>query len=69
MAQRKRSKLWIQNAIKKKGALSKSLRIAEKKNIPMKRLKKAAKASGILGKRARLAITLKKLARRKKKRK
>jgi hypothetical protein len=52
---------WIQKAIKKPGALSKQLGVPEKKNIPAKKLRVAAKKPGKLGKRARLAITLKKL--------
>jgi len=61
------AKKWIQAAIKKPGALSKQMGIPEKKNIPMGKLKKAAKAKGKLGKRARLAVTLKKMAAKKKK--
>ena len=62
-----RSKKWIKKAIKKPGALRKSLGIKKGKTIPVKRLTKAAKSSGVLGRRARLAETLKKLRRRKKK--
>ena len=53
---------WIQQAIKKPGALKKSLGINPKnpKNaIPPKLLAKAAKAPGKMGQRARLAQTLK----------
>lgn len=50
---------WIQKAIKKKGALHKELSVPEGKKIPAKKLAKAAKSSGKLGKRARLAETLK----------
>lgn len=50
---------WIQKAIKKPGALKKSLGVAEDKPIPAKKLAKAAKAPGKLGQRARLAQTLK----------
>jgi hypothetical protein len=49
---------WIQGAIKKPGALHKELGVPEGKKIPKKKLAKAAKASGKLGKRARLAETL-----------
>lgn len=55
------TKNWIQNAIKKPGALHKELGIAEGKKIPAKKLKAAVKKGGKLGKRARLAETLKKL--------
>lgn len=51
---------WIQNAIKKPGALHKQLGVAEGKNISAKKLATAAKAPGKLGQRARLAQTLKK---------
>ena len=50
---------WIQKAIKKPGALRKSLGVKEGEKIPAKKLAKAAKASGTMGKRARLAQTLK----------
>jgi hypothetical protein len=52
---------WIQKAIKKPGALRKSLGVKSGKTIPAAKLAKAAKAPGTLGKRARLAQTLKKL--------
>ena len=50
---------WIQEAIKKPGALKKSLGVAEGKTIPAGKLAKAAKAPGKTGQRARLAQTLK----------
>lgn len=50
---------WVQNAIKKPGALRKSLGVKAGQNIPAGKLAKAAKAPGTLGKRARLAQTLK----------
>jgi len=52
---------WIQKAIKKPGALKKSLGVKEGQKIPAKKLAAAAKKPGTLGKRARLAQTLKKL--------
>ena len=52
---------WIQKAIKKPGALRKELGVKEGKIIPAKKLAKAAKEPGVMGKRARLAQTLKKL--------
>jgi hypothetical protein len=52
---------WIQKAIKKPGALHKEMGIAEGKKIPAKKLAAAAKKGGKLGKRARLAETLKKM--------
>ena len=53
-------KKWISGAIKKSGALHKQLNIKKGKKIPKKILTAAAKKSGKLGKRARLAITLSK---------
>ena len=52
---------FIQEAIKKPGALRKELHVKEGKNIPKAKLVKAAKASGKLGERARFAITLSKM--------
>jgi hypothetical protein len=53
------TKKWIQKAIKEPGSLSKQLGVPEKENIPMGKLKAAAEKDGKLGKRARLAMTLK----------
>lgn len=50
---------WIQKAIKKPGALRKSLGAKSGEKIPAAKLAKAAKAPGKLGQRARLAQTLK----------
>ena len=50
---------WIKGAIKKPGALHQELGVPQGQKIPAKKLKKAAKAGGKLGKRARLAETLK----------
>ena len=50
---------WIQKAIKKPGALRKSLGVKSGEKIPAGKLAKAAKAPGKLGQRARLAQTLK----------
>ena len=52
---------WIQKAIKKPGALKKSLGVKGDKPIPASKLAKAAKAPGKMGQRARLAQTLKKM--------
>ena len=57
------AKNWIQGAIKKPGALRKSLGIKKRKKIPLKKLKAASKKGGKLGQRARLAITLRRLSR------
>jgi len=53
------AKNWIQKAIKKPGALRKSLGVKAGKKIPKSKLNKAAKSKGKLGQRARLAKTLK----------
>jgi hypothetical protein len=52
---------WIKGAIKKPGALREELHVRKGEKIPAKKLEKAAKAPGKLGKRARLAETLKKM--------
>jgi len=57
---------WIQKAIKKPGALRKTLGVKKGKTIPGKKLSKASKAKGTLGRRARLAETLSKLRKKKK---
>ena len=54
-------KKWIQQAIKKKGALRKTLGVKKGEIIPEEELEKAAKKKGVTGRRARLALTLKKL--------
>jgi hypothetical protein len=56
-----KKKNWIQAAIKKPGSLRKTLDAKKGKPIPAAKLKKAAKGKGITAKRARLALTLKKL--------
>ncbi len=53
---------WIQKAIKKPGALRKELGVKEGDKIPAKKLNAAAKESGKLGQRARLAKTLRGMA-------
>lgn len=50
---------FIQEAIKKPGALRKSLGAKKGEPIPEKKLEKAAKAPGKLGQRARFAEVLK----------
>ena len=52
---------WIQKAIKKPGALRKSLGVKAGQDIPAKKLAAAAKKPGKMGQRARLAETLKKM--------
>lgn len=50
---------WIKGAIKHPGALKKSLGVKKSGTIPAKKLISAAKKTGVTGKRARLAKTLK----------
>jgi hypothetical protein len=50
---------WIQNAIKKPGALRSALGAKKGKPIPAAKLAAAAKKPGKMGQRARLAETLK----------
>lgn len=52
---------WIQKMHMKKGALHKEMGVPAGKKIPAKKLAAAAKKGGKLGKRARLAETLKKM--------
>ena len=52
---------WIQKAISKPGSLRKSLKVKSGEKIPAGKLASAAKKPGKLGKRARLAQTLRKL--------
>lgn len=54
-------KKWIQKAIKKPGALRKTLGVKKNETIPVKKLSTAAKKKGITGRRARLAMTLRKM--------
>ena len=55
----KKKEDWIKGAIKKPGSLRKSLGVKKGEKISAKELAKAAKSKGKLGKRARLAQTLK----------
>lgn len=61
----KKKKKWIQDAIKKPGALRKALGAKKGKSIPKKKLAAAAKKKGKVGKRARLAQTLAKMRKKK----
>lgn len=54
---------WIQKAIKHPGALRKSLHVKKGEKIPSGKLNAAAEKGGKLGRRARLAKTLKKMGR------
>jgi hypothetical protein len=56
---------WIQGAIKKPGALREQLGVKQGETIPKAKLAAAAKKDGKLGQRARLAITLGKMNKKK----
>ena len=60
MARKKKN--WIKSAIKHPGALRKSLGVKRGKKIPMSKLNAAAKKKGQIGRRARLAKTLRKMS-------
>jgi hypothetical protein len=55
------AKKWIQAMHMKKGALHEQLGVPAGQKIPAKKLTAAAQKGGKLGRRARLAQTLKKL--------
>jgi hypothetical protein len=55
---------WIKGAIKKPGALRKSLGVKEGEKIPAKKLEAASEKGGKLGQRARLAQTLKRMGKK-----
>lgn len=60
-------KKFIQEAIKKPGALRKTLKAKKGKSIPVSKLKKAAAGKGVskkTEKRAEFALTLRKLAKK-----
>ncbi len=61
-----KDKKWIQGAIKEPGALRKALKVKGDKPIPKGKLEKAAKSPGKLGMRARLALTLRELGKKRK---
>ena len=50
---------WIKGAIKKPGQLHRDLGVAQGKKIPDSKIEAAEKRGGAVGKRARLAETLK----------
>ncbi len=57
------AKNWIKGAIKKPGALRKTLGVKAGQKIPAKALAAAAKKPGVTGRRVRLANTLSKFGR------
>ena len=52
---------WIQTAVKHPGALHKQLGVPKGKNIPVSKLREAAKKPGLIGQRARFALNVRKL--------
>jgi hypothetical protein len=50
---------WIAKAVQNPGALRKGMKVPAGKNIPTGKLEKVAKKNTLMGKRARLALTLK----------
>jgi hypothetical protein len=56
-------KFWIQDAIKKPGALHEELGVKSGEKIPFEKLHAASKKKGKIGQRARLAETLRKMNR------
>jgi hypothetical protein len=65
---RKSGGKWISGAIKKKGALRKTAGVKKGQKIPQKKLQSMAKKGGKTGQRARLAITLRKMNRKRRRR-
>ncbi len=60
----RRPKRWIQKAHVKKGALHRMLKIPLGKKIPLAVLRRASRAPGLLGKRARFALNVRKLGKK-----
>src|SRR3990172_377162 len=65
MESKKSAEKWIQKAIEQPGALKKQLGVPKEEKIPAAKLETAAEKGGKLGRRARLAQTLKGLGKRK----
>lgn len=57
----------MKDAVKRPGALRRALGVKEGKNIPKKKIAKAAKAKGRLGRQARLAQVFERYRPKKKK--
>jgi len=64
-----KKKKWIKGAIKKPGALRKTLGTKKGRPIPVAKLRRAAKQKGKTGQRARLALTLRQINRKSRRRK
>lgn len=63
----KKKKKWIQEAIKRPGALRRKAGVKKGEKIPLSKLQAMAKQKGRTGRQARLALTLRKLAKKRKK--
>lgn len=57
---------WIRGAVKKPGALRRTAGVKKGQKIPVTKLRKLAKKKGVTGRRARLALTFRKMRRRRK---
>jgi nitrogen fixation protein FixH len=57
---KKKSKNWMASAVKHPGALRSSLHAKKNKDIPLDKLKAAARMPGKEGQRARLALVFRK---------
>jgi len=71
MPKRKSNKLWIQEAIEKPSALRKYVKrkygkrgFTKRGTIRVSLLRRLAKKKGVIGRRSRLALTLRKLRRK-----
>lgn len=65
---RRKNNRWIQRALRKhkRGTLHRMLRVPIGKKIPLAKLRRAARAGGKLGQRARLALNLRGLSHKRK---
>lgn len=61
----KKPEKWIAGAIKKPGALREAMGVKKGETIPKGKLAKASKEPGKMGQRARLAMTLGKMGKKK----
>jgi len=71
VAKRRSTKRWVQKAInpKHKGYLHRALKVPLDKKIPLSKLRRAAKRSGVIGRRARFALIARKFRHRQKRKK
>ena len=64
VSERRKRPNFIQKAIKHPGALHRDLGVPQGQKIPVSKIRAAAKRPGVVGRRARFALTLMKLRRR-----